>query len=248
MYVDKITENIHPFDIKFVYFTRLNRGPVPKAPNKEEADDFLSSYMLKGLMDQDPIQMLHAFLKSSPTIMRSVEVVGTPKASFEDKYIKKFYKLVESYAGKIEGELDIKLPTDLRALYQVPFSPSKAAVDPEVIKTLNDFCYEWIQSVEKVMNDLQGTQKEEKKQSKPELFGLKETDTTAEKAKNQDLVDNLVLDEISAWENKLSRCKRLEEQLTMRIVNRAMAILHSVGNVHAKTMTTVSELYNLYIR
>ena len=248
MYVDKITENIHPFDIKFVYFTRLNRGPVPEAPNKEEADDFLSSYMLKGLMDQDPIQMLHAFLKSSPTIMRSVEVVGTPKASFEDKYIKKFYKLVESYAGKIEGELDIKLPTDLRALYQVPFSPSKAAVDPEVIKTLNDFCYEWIQSVEKVMNDLQGTQKEEKKQSKPELFGLKETDTTAEKAKNQDLVDNLVLDEISAWENKLSRCKRLEEQLTMRIVNRAMAILHSVGNVHAKTMTTVSELYNLYIR
>ena len=247
MFVDKITENIHPFDIKFVYFTRLDRGPVPEVPNKEEADGFLSSYMLKGLMDQDPIQMLHSFLKSSRTVMKSVKVVGTPEASFEDKYIKKFYKLVESYAGKVEGELDIKLPTDLRALYQVPFSPSKAAADPEAVKILNDCCYEWIQSVEKVINDLQMAhgKKEDKKQTKTELLGLKETDTTTEKAPKDDLVENAVLEEILAWENKLSRCERLEEQLKMRIVNRAMAILHSVGNVHAKTMTTVSKFYNL---
>ena len=241
MYVDKITENIHPFDIKFVYFTRLDRGPIPEPPNKENVDGFLSNYMLKGLMDQDPIQMLHTFLKSSRTVMRSVRVTGTPEAGFEDKYIKKFYKLVESYAGKVEGELDIKLPTDLRALYQVPFSPSKAAADPEAVKILNDCCYEWIQSVEKVINDLQkgNDKKEDKKQTKTDLMALKETEEKPEKAKRSDIVENAVLEEIVAWENKLSRCERLEEQLKMRIVNRAMAILNSVGNVHAKTMTTV---------
>ena len=62
MYVDKITENIHPFDIKFVYFTRLDRGPVPEPPKNKDVDGFLNNYMLKGLMDQDPIQMLHSFL------------------------------------------------------------------------------------------------------------------------------------------------------------------------------------------
>ena len=245
MYVDKITESIHPFDIKFVYYTRLDRGPVPEPPNKETADRFLSNYMLKGLMDQDPIQMLHAFLKSSRTIMRSVRTAGTNEAGFEDKYIKKFYKLVESYAGKVEGELDIKLPTDLRALYQVPFSPSKAAADDNAVKILNDCCYEWIQSVEKVINDLQKShdKEEDKKQTKADLMGLKETEATSKQTVNLDIVENKVLEEILAWENKLSRCERLEEQLKMRIVNRAMAILNSVGNVHAKTMTTVRYIF-----
>ena len=248
MYVDKITESIHPFDIKFVYFTRLDRGPVPEPPKSKDVDTFLSNYMLKGLMDQDPIQMLHSFLKSSRTVMRSVRVVGTPEAGFEDKYIKKFYKLVESYAGKVEGELDIKLPTDLRPLYQVPFSPSKAAADPEAVKILNDCCYEWIQSVEKVINDLQKAhgKKEDKKQAKTDLMGLKESETVVEKGPKDGVVENAVLEEIVAWENKLSRCERLEEQLKMRIVNRAMAILNSVGNVHAKTMTTVREFLFLY--
>jgi phosphoenolpyruvate-protein kinase (PTS system EI component) len=90
--------------------------------------------------------------------------------------------------------------------------------------------------------------KEDKKKTKTELLGLKETDKKSEKAKKHDVIENAVLEEILAWENKLSRCERLEEQLKMRIVNRAMAILHSVGNVHAKTMTTVSKFYNLYLK
>ena len=102
MYVDKITEKIHPFDIKFVYFTRLDRGPIPEPPNgKEKVNDYLKRYMIKGLMDKDPIQMLHAFLKSNRVVMKAVKAVGTPEAGFEDKYIKKFYKLVESNAGKV---------------------------------------------------------------------------------------------------------------------------------------------------
>ncbi len=33
----------------------------------------------------------------------------------------------QSYAGKVEGELEISLPENLRALYMVPFSASEAA-------------------------------------------------------------------------------------------------------------------------
>ena len=243
MYVDKITENIHPFDIKFVYFTRLDRGPIPEPPDKATVDSFLLEYMLKGLMDKDPIQMLHSFLRSSRTVMKSIKSAGTENAGFEDKYIKRFYKLVESYAGKVEGELDIKLPTDLRALYQVPFSAEKAAADPDAVKILNDCCYEWIQSVETVISDLQKAHdgKDDNKQTKREILGLLGSEAISQQDSKQDQVENAVLEEILAWENKLSRCERLEEQLKMSGVNRAMAILNSTGNIHAKTMTTVSK-------
>ena len=158
---------------------------------------------------------------------------------------------------KVEGELKIQLPTDLRALYQVPFSAEKAAQDPEAVRILNDCCYQWIQSVEKVINQLQNVHSDEKdkkgaKKKKEDLAPKAEAETAAvsqqeekgeggkEEEEKQDEVENKVLEEIVAWETKLARCERLEEQLKMGAVNRAMAILNSTGNVHAKTMTTVS--------
>ena len=188
--------------------------------------------------------MLHSFLKSSRVVMKAVKKAGTPESNFEDKYIKGFYKLVESHAGKVEGELDIRLPTDLRELYQNPFSAQKAAQNPEAVKILNDRCYEWIQSVEKVIDNIQNVSQHEKdkKQPKKDLMSIIDTASTPSKqqqAKGDMAVENKVLEEIVAWENKLSRCERLEEQLKMSGVKRAMAILNSTGNIHAKTMTSV---------
>ena len=65
------------------------------------------------------------------------------------KYIKKFFRTVESHAGRVEGELNLRLPTDLRALYHVPFKARDAAKNPEAVKVLNDCCAEWVQSVDK---------------------------------------------------------------------------------------------------
>ena len=45
--------------------------------------------------------------------------------------------------------------------------------------------------------------------------------------------------EIRTWETKLSRCKKLEEQLKMYPLRRGLAILNSAGNVHAKTMADI---------
>ena len=56
---------------------------------------------------------------------------------------------MESHAGRVEGELNLRLPTDLRALYHVPFKARDAAKNPEAVKVLNDCCAEWVQSVDK---------------------------------------------------------------------------------------------------
>jgi hypothetical protein len=42
----------------------------------------------------------------------------------------------------------------------VPFSTSEAALDVEAVKVLNDSCYDWIQSVEKVLLDIQSSSAE----------------------------------------------------------------------------------------
>ena len=73
------------------------------------------------------------------------------------------------------------------------------------------------------------------------------TPSKQQQAKKDAQVENKVLEEIVAWENKLSRCERLEEQLKMSGVKRAMAILNSTGNVHAKTMTSVSLYMSAYL-
>jgi len=98
--------------------------------------------------------------------------------SFEDKYIARFWhklhvslrdnsgtfiwkrKLLlkciypfqlKSYAGKVAGELDLRLPEDLRVLYMVPFSTEEASKDIEAVKVMAECCHNWIQSVEKVL-------------------------------------------------------------------------------------------------
>ena len=48
---------------------------------------------------------------------------------------KTFFFFFKSYAGKVEGELEISLPENLRALYMVPFLASEAA------KVLRPQCY-----------------------------------------------------------------------------------------------------------
>ena len=76
---------------------------------------------------------------------------------------------MQSYAGKVEGELEIRLPENLRVLYMVPFSTAEAALDVEAVKVLNDSCYDWIQSVEKVLQDIQSSSAEGELQINPYL-------------------------------------------------------------------------------
>ena len=241
MFIDKITDRVHPFDVNYVYFTRLERGAIPEPSDKNAMDGHFSRYILRGIMNKDPIQMLYSFLNENTIVQRSVKAVGTPEANFEDKYIKEFYKLVESHAGKVEGELKIELPTDLRDLYQVPFSPEEAAQDTDTIQVLNDCCFKWIESVEKVLKELGNGQeddtddKSKKKESKP----FQTTEETHGIFTNDSEVDNAVLREIETWEEKLTRCEKLEEQLKMFPVKRALLILDAAGNVHSKTLRNI---------
>ena len=43
LYVDKITDWFHPFDVQFVYFTRLDRGPISEPQSDEAAESRMSS-------------------------------------------------------------------------------------------------------------------------------------------------------------------------------------------------------------
>ena len=55
--------------------------------------------------------MLYELLDSHP-IVRNAD----PTVNFEDKYILKFYKRIKSYAGRVDGELTLNIPRDLRPL------------------------------------------------------------------------------------------------------------------------------------
>jgi hypothetical protein len=95
------------------------------------------------------MHMLYDLLKQQPVVQNA-----NPDINFEDKYIVRFWKLIKSYSGNVEGELTINIPRDLRALYVAPFYAEEAAKDAEAVKILNDCCYEWIQSVQKVLKDI----------------------------------------------------------------------------------------------
>ena len=43
LYVDKITDWFHPFDVCFVYFTRLDRGPIPDPTSLEMCEIKMSA-------------------------------------------------------------------------------------------------------------------------------------------------------------------------------------------------------------
>ena len=150
----QVTDYIHPFDINHVFFTRLERGPIPDPPGTSAAanEEHLQKYILKGLINRDPIQMLYDYMKNNAIVQKSVQAAGGgggDQENFEDKYIRKFFRTVESHAGRVEGELELRLPTDLRALYHVPFSAADAAKNPDAVKALNDCCLEWVQSADK---------------------------------------------------------------------------------------------------
>ena len=171
LYRDKITDWFHPFDLNFVYFTRLDRGPIGEPQSLDQLDVKMSSVihyityhessisiyelqpifqmLLRGFVDRDPLQMLYELLDSHSIVQNA-----DPEKHFEDKYILAFYKRIKAYAGRVEGELTLKIPQDLRPLYAAPFSAAEAAKDPEAVRVLNDCCYEWIQSVESVLNDI----------------------------------------------------------------------------------------------
>ena len=46
LFVDKITEWFHPFDVCFVYFTRLDRGPISEPSSIEHSDAHMSTVVL----------------------------------------------------------------------------------------------------------------------------------------------------------------------------------------------------------
>ena len=52
----QITEKIHPFDVYFAYFTRLERGPIPEIQDRALKDQNMSKFLLAGCIDKDPIQ------------------------------------------------------------------------------------------------------------------------------------------------------------------------------------------------
>lgn len=43
LYTDKITDWFHPFDVHFVYFTRLDRGPISEPSSLETCDQQMGS-------------------------------------------------------------------------------------------------------------------------------------------------------------------------------------------------------------
>ena len=57
-----MTDKFHPFDVSFVYFTRLERGPIPNPSSMELRSQHMEKYLLAGIMDRDPIQMLYNYL------------------------------------------------------------------------------------------------------------------------------------------------------------------------------------------
>ena len=67
--------------------------------------------LLRGCVDRDPLTMLYELLDS-----HSIVKNANPAVNFEDKYILKFYKRIKSYAGRVEGELTLNIPRDLRPL------------------------------------------------------------------------------------------------------------------------------------
>ena len=129
------------------------------------------------------------------------------------------------------------------------FSAEVAANDPDSIKKLNDCCYEWIQSVEKVLKDITKDPKAEKKKEnkKDELLKSAKEEELKTKPFVVGKTDNEVLKEIEMWEERLRRFEGLEAQLKMNAVERSLMILHTAGNVHAKTLTDyIEEIKNLH--
>ena len=200
--------------------------------------------LLKGCVDRDPLQMLYELLDSHNVVKNA-----DPSKNFEDKYIIRFYKRIKSLAGRVEGELTLNIPRDIRTLYAAPFSAEVAANDPDSIKKLNDCCYEWIQSVEKVLKDITKDPKAEKKKEnkKDELLKSAKEEELKTKPFVVGKTDNEVLKEIEMWEERLRRFEGLEAQLKMNAVERSLMILHTAGNVHAKTLTDyIEEIKNLH--
>ena len=229
LYRDKITDWFHPFDLNFVYFTRLDRGPIGEPQSLDQLDIKMSSMLLRGCVDRDPLQMLYELLDS-----HSIVKNADPVKNFEDKYILQFYKRIKAYAGRVEGELTLRIPQDLRPLYAAPFSADQAANDPEAVRVLNDCCYEWIQSVESVLNDITKSRASDKNdQAKDKQAEAVNADAGGAAM----VVDNDVLNEINMWEERLRRFEGMEEQLKMNAIERSLMILHAAGNIHAKTLT-----------
>lgn len=85
--------------------------------------------LLRGCVDRDPLQMLYELLESHPIVKNA-----DPATNFEDKYILRFYQRIKSYAGRVEGELTLNIPRELRPLYAAPFSAESAAKDSDCIK------------------------------------------------------------------------------------------------------------------
>jgi len=62
VFSSKVTDKFHPFDVSFIYFTRLERGPIPVPQTAELRSQVMEKYLLPGLIDKDPIQMLYSYL------------------------------------------------------------------------------------------------------------------------------------------------------------------------------------------
>ena len=111
---------------------------------------------------------------------------------------------------------------------------------------MNDCCYEWINSVEKVLKDVTtpkaATKAEAAKTSEVKPEEKPEPESETETAH----VDNDVHNEIQMWEERLRRLQGLEEQLKMNAIQRSLNILNAAGNIHAKTLTEyINQIHGL---
>ena len=104
--------------------------------------------------------------------------------------LQRLFNFIFTLAGRVEGELTLNIPRDLRSLYAAPFSAEIAAKDPDSVKKLNDCCYEWIQSVEKVLKDITKDPEEEKKKGGKKDDLLKPADDGPKKAIRTKEIDN----------------------------------------------------------
>ena len=60
---------IHPFDVSFAYFTRLERGPIPEVTDRDKKDEQMAKFLLAGCIDRDPIQAYFLLLWVATTTL-----------------------------------------------------------------------------------------------------------------------------------------------------------------------------------
>jgi hypothetical protein len=66
----QINETLHPFDVSFAYFTRLEKGAIPEIADRDRKDELMPNFLLAGYIGRNPIQV-HPEARGLEPILRS---------------------------------------------------------------------------------------------------------------------------------------------------------------------------------